>query len=708
MESKDYSRALLEFQNAARVMPKDAEPYYQSGMAYLEMHSLQSAAAAFRKATQLNPKHADAQLQLAGLMAASRNQTVLQDAERRAREVLAENPDNVRALDTLAAAEFQLGNPANAAALVEQALQKAPADLLPAIMLTRLKLNQGDAAGAEQVLKRAIAANPKSEQAALAMGRFYLTTGKAVQAEQELRRALQLRPNYAPALFSFAIVETRTNRQDEAEQTYKLLTAASEKEYHPLYGRYLFQRGKREAALAEFQRLAKEDPDDRDARSRLIAAYIAMNRVAEAEKILAAALKHNSKDTDALLQRSDLRLRKGDLENAGSDVLAVLKFKPDSAEAHYDLAIVEHMRGVPERERQELADALRLNAAYLPARLLLAQNYLMANDGKSAVAVLAETPPEQSDDMRVAIQRNWALLLAGNTAEAKRAIEAEFKVRPLPDLLLQDGIVKLNERDYQGAIADADAVLQQNPEDLRASRLLVDSYAARGELTNAVRAVQSLAEQRPQSAALELLLGQTLMMAGRSVEAREALETAAALTPKSPAPKLELARLDMAGNHLDTARQNVNAALALNSRDTAGLLLAAEIERRAGNQAAALARYRSALDIDPSNLFALNNAAYLEAAENPDEALKLGQRALELAPENAAVQDTVGWIYYRKGIYTAAVEHLKEAVAKEPTARRQFHLAVSYLKTGDRELGQKILAGALKQDPNLPKTEQGW
>src|ERR1035438_4046578 len=56
-EKKDYSRALLEFQNAARAMPKDAEPYYQMGITYLATGSLDNGFASLRKATTLNPRH---------------------------------------------------------------------------------------------------------------------------------------------------------------------------------------------------------------------------------------------------------------------------------------------------------------------------------------------------------------------------------------------------------------------------------------------------------------------------------------------------------------------------------------------------------------------------------------------------------------------------------------------------------------------------
>jgi Tfp pilus assembly protein PilF len=93
---------------------------------------------------------------------------------------------------------------------------------------------------------------------------------------------------------------------------------------------------------------------------------------------------------------------------------------------------------------------------------------------------------------------------------------------------------------------------------------------------------------------------------------------------------------------------------------------------------------------------------------DPDEASKLAQRAAELAPDNAAVQDTLGWVYYRKGNYTTALPYLKAAVTKEPTPRREFHLAVCYLKSGNKDLGEKLLQKAIREDPKLPAKEQGW
>src|ERR1700753_590433 len=124
MQQNDFTRAILEFQNASRAMPKDAEPHYQLGLAYLRENDLGSAARAFKRATEINPKHAAAQLSLAQLMSTSSEEPLLKDAEQRVHELLAADPGNVRAIDTLAITEFKLGKLDDAVALIQKELDK--------------------------------------------------------------------------------------------------------------------------------------------------------------------------------------------------------------------------------------------------------------------------------------------------------------------------------------------------------------------------------------------------------------------------------------------------------------------------------------------------------------------------------------------------------------------------------------------------------
>jgi cytochrome c-type biogenesis protein CcmH/NrfG len=258
MATKDYSRALIEFRSAVQVMPKDAEPYYQMGLAYLATSDPASAVVVLRQATELNPKHSAAQLKLAELMATTRNKGLIEDAASRLHGILAASPDNSEAIDTLAMAELKLGKTEDATELLEKTLNKFPKHLESSVTLARVKLSQGDLTAAEEVLKKAVANAPQSPEAALALAQLYVLRKQPDQAEVEIRRALHLDAHNAGALVSLADLQMAGGRMDQAEQTYKQLAALPEKAYKPLHALFLFKTGKKDAALAEFEKLAKE------------------------------------------------------------------------------------------------------------------------------------------------------------------------------------------------------------------------------------------------------------------------------------------------------------------------------------------------------------------------------------------------------------------------------------------------------------------
>ena len=307
-QKKNYTNAILHFKTAMQAQPRDAEPYYQLGLAYLASNDFNSAASHFRKASELNPKHVGAQLKLAELMAASRSREILEEAQKRSRDILAISPGDVDALNVLAITELKLGNPQSAEAHLEQALKQSPGHLKSSVALAQTKLARKDIAGAEEVLRQAAAQAPKSPEPRLYLGGFYSALGKTSEAEQEFRRALEIDPKNGQALLALGALEVRTGRSEEADQVYRRVAALPDKQYKPVHALYLFQSGKRELAIAEFESLLKTAPSDRGIRTALVRAYLALNRSGDAEKVLAAALKKNGRDVDALLQRSRIFL----------------------------------------------------------------------------------------------------------------------------------------------------------------------------------------------------------------------------------------------------------------------------------------------------------------------------------------------------------------------------------------------------------------
>jgi tetratricopeptide (TPR) repeat protein len=705
---KDLGRALLEFKSAAQAMPKDAEPYYQLGLTYLAIRDHRYAIAAFRKAVELDPKHAGAELKLAEMEANSRNRDLLGAAMARLHLIVASSPDNLEAVNALAIAEWRLGETDTASKLLEETLQKFPANLRSAISLERMKLRQKDVSGAEAVLQKAAASAPQSPLPVLALGQLYVILNQSEKAEGAFRKALLSDPKSGPALLGLAALQLAANQTDAAEQSLRQLASIPDTKYESVHAIFLYQTGKRDAALAEFERIVKDHPDDRTARTRLLQVYLEMNKLPQAENLLAAVLKKNPKDVDALLQRSKLYLRAGRIQEAQRDLNQVIHFEPNAIPAHLALAAVYGAQGMAQAERQELSEALRLNPALPQSRLLLATNLLAGNEPASALRLLDEAPDPQKKTLLWTVERNRVLLALRKTPELRESLGQVLPYVRLPEFVLQDALLKLAEHDYTGARASAEEVLRQNAEDGTAARIVADAYFAQKQPDKAVERLAQMVAAHPNSAPLQDLLGEWCLRTGNAAAARKAWMAAKTADARFFHADLALAELDRRENHADQARQRLLSVVKTAPSDIPALMALARIDEYSGNLTEAMATYRTVLNVDGQNLFALNNLAWHLALENPDEGLKLAQHAAEIAPDNPLVEDTLGWAFYRKGIYSAATRHLKEAFSKEPTPRREFHLAMSYLKSGDKDLGARMVQAALSKDPNLLKTETGW
>lgn len=705
---KDYSRAILEFRGAAAALPKDAEPHYQLGLAYLAASNYLSAVGEFKTAVKLNPSHQGANVQLAELMTATRDPTMVGEAREKLQGVLKESPDDTEAMDALARTELMLGKPEDAEHVLADALQKAPSHVQSAVAMAQIKLGQKDERGAEEVMRQVVAASPQSADAALAFGQLYVLLHRFDRAESEIRRALQLEPKNGLALMSLAALQISARQWADAEQTYKVVAALPDKKFKAAHAIFLFQIGQRDRSLTEFEKLVNQDPDDRDTRAKLLMAYVAMKKMAPARKVLTAALKRNPKDLDAQLQLSELDVRAGDTAAAEANLRKVLHFSPNSAQAHLALARVYRAHGLLHIERQELAEAVRLDKRMIAARVALATNLRESRSYALALETIDAAPQSYQRFRPVIVERNWILLALQRIPELKQGIANGLRGGRHPELVLQDALVKLLEKDYAGARAEADELLSQNPEDTGAARLMVQTYAAQKAGGKGIERLRLLAASRPKSAPLRHLLGEFYLAGGNRVAARLAFEAAIAASPGYVPAMLALADLEIQIHRLEPARALLGDVLRANPRNVTALLQSASVEQQLGNAPAAIAQYRTVLSVDQENLTAMNNLASIMVFDDADEALRLAQGAAALAPNDARVLNTLGLVYYRKGMYSAAIAPLRAAFDREPTPPHRFHLGLVYLKTGEAELGKKNVQLALQQDPTLTSTERAW
>ncbi len=112
------------------------------------------------------------------------------------------------------------------------------------------------------------------------------------------------------------------------------------------------------------------------------------------------------------------------------------------------------------------------------------------------------------------------------------------------------------------------------------------------------------------------------------------------------------------------------------------------------------------LALNPRAAVAANNLALYQAKRgNLESALQLAQTAKAELPDDARITDTLGWVYYQKGLATLAVTTLRQSIEQNSTTpETHYHLGLAYLKDGNQKDAKQALEQALKLNPQFSES----
>jgi len=174
-------------------------------------------------------------------------------------------------------------------------------------------------------------------------------------------------------------------------------------------------------------------------------------------------------------------------------------------------------------------------------------------------------------------------------------------------------------------------------------------------------------------------------------------------------PYYALARIYLSDKEADKAIDQYQAALATNPKQPGAHMLLAIIYDSQKQHDKSEEHYRAALDINPNFAPAANNLAFILADRDKDidEALQLARLAKEKLPEDPNVMDTLGWVYYKKGLYDSAIGEFSDSLTKladNPVVN--YHLGLAYYKKGDTDRARKQLEKALSLQSDFPGSDE--
>jgi tetratricopeptide (TPR) repeat protein len=155
-------------------------------------------------------------------------------------------------------------------------------------------------------------------------------------------------------------------------------------------------------------------------------------------------------------------------------------------------------------------------------------------------------------------------------------------------------------------------------------------------------------------------------------------------------------------NRPQDALAALDEALKFQPDDVALRLARSEILDPLDRISEALADLRAAVARAPDNALALNALGYTLANRTSDSrsAYRFVRRALEIEPENPAILDSLGWVYFRQGRLEEARSYLQAAFSAFPDPEVAAHLGEVMWRQGGRDEALRVWRDALEKSPN--------
>ncbi len=190
----------------------------------------------------------------------------------------------------------------------------------------------------------------------------------------------------------------------------------------------------------------------------------------------------------------------------------------------------------------------------------------------------------------------------------------------------------------------------------------------RGAAAEALAAARTLVEDQPQDATAHRLLAAALRQGGERDAALAALDQAIALAPEDAQLHLERAGLMLDGRQLDAAQADLAKAVGLDPNQFPAYILQAQLALGRGDleQAESLARTAARIAPEHPQVAAVEGTIALRRGD-ADRALSILSRASEKAPDEPIVQHALAFAYAAKGHFAFAEQAFRCLLETRPT-----------------------------------------
>ena len=454
------------------------------------------------------------------------------------------------------------------------------------------------------------------------------------------------------------------------------------------------------------------DPQSEEATQYYVGMVVTSDNIAELEPVFAARLRDAPANRRGVLmfQIQQLLGRAKDKEASIAMLERLIGPYSGTMEAHIVRAQVALVRGDKDKARVEAQAALALRPNSEISVLMLAQ----VTEGDEAVMRLLDGFLQKYPEARE-VRAAQARVLVNRKEYPRARQEFERLLKDQPDNaahLYALGILATQMNDAPGAegyFTRFVEVLGRNPEDERdpSRALLILSQLAeeRGDVAGALQWLDKVPEGTDPQTLFNTQLRRAQLVAKQG-DLDGARRLLTGLKPSEPARQAQIAAAEAQllrdANQLQEAYVLMEAATKRFPKNPDLLYDFALLAEKLGRVDVMEAQLREVMTQAPENHHAYNALGYSLAERNErlQEAYGLVAKALEMAPDDPFIMDSMGWVHYRMGNLAEAERFLRRAYTLRRDPEIAVHLGEVLWQKGEKTAAQQLWREARAKDPD--------
>lgn len=449
-------------------------------------------------------------------------------------------------------------------------------------------------------------------------------------------------------------------------------------------------------AISVGEQLAARDPENLSVINLLGVSYFLADKLDEAQAQFASCLARDPGFLPAAINAAKVDLARGNTRAARERLTDLASKNRSSGRLQLELSRV----AIAEQQPRAAIDHARKAQSLAPGNPDVLRNlvdlHLQADDISAAGEVARSAATTDPTNLEIR-ELELRTLLAEQRHEAARPL-----LLRMADLaggnvewLMKIAAYQANLGFSRDAVFNLQTVVSDDPNKLTAQAGLIEQLLAQNKTQQALQAVTAALQRFPRSAHMHLLHGEILLATGDNATALEYFDRALQFLPLNLAV-IRGAHALAAEGDLEAAEQRLQNWLQQNDDDQRVQKSLAELYLTTGQYALAAQAYRRLVAARSEDVALINNLAFALHKVGDREGRKMAERAYTLAPNDAKVNDTLGWILVNEGEADEALGYLRDASARDfRDSEIRYHLAVCLHNLGRHAEARSELTAAL-------------